>query len=314
VRAAGAINWRPLPDGGGSATRFLALDRPTPEPGQEPVADVRIVTPGTFRALGVPLRRGRDFEASDAPGRPFAVIVNERLVRDLWPGEDPLGKRVRMSWTGDPEGEVVGVVGDVRLMSLDAQARPTLYWHQAQIPNNFMSLLLRSDGDPARALPAARSEIAAIDKDLPLAGIGTLEQAVSDSLRRPRFLLGLLGAFALMAALLATIGLFGVLSYAVGQRVPELGLRLAVGASPADVLRLVLADGARLAAAGVAVGFAGALALSRFLKELLFEVSPRDPVAFGATAALVAVVSLAAALLPAWRASRIDPARALRSE
>jgi ABC-type antimicrobial peptide transport system permease subunit len=236
------------------------------------------------------------------------------MARDLWPGKDPLGQRVKMSWDGDPEGEVVGVVGDVRLTSLESEARATLYWHQLQVPNNFMTFLLRGDGDPLRALPAARSELLALDKNIPIASVGTLEGAVDESLRRPRFLLGLLGAFALMAALLATIGLFGVLSYAVGQRVPELGLRLAIGASPKDVLALVLGDGLRLAGAGVAVGLLGALALSRFLTTLLFEVSPRDPVAFAVTAALVAAVSLAAALQPALRASHIDPARALRSE
>lgn len=314
VRAAGAISWRPLPAFGGSATRFWALDRPAPEPGQELTADIRIVTPGTFRALGVQLLRGRDFDSADAPGQPFAVIVNERLARELWPGRDPLGQRVRMSWSQDPEGGIVGVVGDVRLTSLDSEARATLYWAEAQLPNNFMTFLMRADGDPMRALPAAKAELLALDKDIPVASVSTLEQAVDESLRRPRFLLGLLGAFALMAALLATLGLFGVLSYAVGQRVPELGVRLAIGARPRDVLRLVLGDGLRLASVGVAVGLAGAFALAHVLTSLLFEISPRDPVAFTATAALVAAVSLAAALLPALRASRIDPARALRSE
>jgi predicted permease len=315
VGAAGAISWRPLPAGGGSATRFWALDRPAPEPGQELAADIRIVTPGTFRALGVPLRTGRDFLAQDAPGRPFAVIANERLARELWPGQDPLGKRVRMSWGNpNPEGEIVGVVGDVRLTSLEQASRATLYWHVAQVPNNFMTFLVRQSGDPMQALPAARAALAELDKAIPVASVSTLEQAVDESLRRPRFLLGLLGAFAVMAALLATIGLFGVLSYAVGQRMPELGLRLAIGATPRDVLRLVLGDGLRLAGAGVAVGLAGTLLLSNVLASLLFEVSPRDPVSLAVTAALVAVTSLLAAMLPALRASRIDPARALRAE
>jgi putative ABC transport system permease protein len=314
VRAAGAISWRPLPAGGGSATRFWALDRPAPPPGQELTADIRIVTTGTFKALGVPLARGRDFAASDAPGRPFAVIVNESLARELWPGQDPLGKRVKMSWTGNPEGEIVGVVGDVRLVSLETAPRASLYWHQAQVPNNFMTFVVRSGSDPMAPLAEARAQLQAIDKDVPIASVATLEQAVSDSLQRPRFLLALLGAFALMAALLATVGLFGVLSYAVGQRVPELGLRLAIGARPRDLLRLVLGDGLRLAGAGLAAGLLGALLLSRFLGSLLFEVSPRDPLALGATAVAVGLVSLAAALRPALRASRIDPAHALRGE
>jgi putative ABC transport system permease protein len=315
VLAAGAISWRPMPGGGGgSATSFWALDRPAPEPGHELVADIRIVTPGTFRALGIPLRRGRDFEAQDARGRPIAVIANERLVRDLWPGQDPLGKRVRMSWGSTPEGEIVGVVGDVRLTSLDQESRATLYWHQAQITNNFMTFVVRQSGDSMRALPAAKAALFELDKAIPVASVSTLENAIDESLRRPRFLLGLLGAFALAAALLATLGLFGVLSYAVGQRVPELGLRLAIGATPLDVLRLVLGDGLRLAGVGIAAGLFGALLLSNVLATLLFEVSPRDPVALAATAALVVATSLLAAALPALRASRIDPARALRAE
>jgi len=163
-------------------------------------------------------------------------------------------------------------------------------------------------------LPAARAELLALDKQVPIASVATLEQAVSDSLRRPRFLLALLGAFAAMAALLATVGLFGVLSYAVGQRVPELGLRLAIGASPADLLKLVLGDGLRLAGLGLGAGLAGALLLSRFLTSLLFEVSPRDPMALALTAVLVGAVSLVAAAWPALRASQVDPARALRGE
>src|SRR5688572_15068593 len=206
-----------------------------------------------------------------------------------------------MSWTGDPEGEVVGVVGDVRLRSLDTAPRATLYWHQAQVTNNFMTFLLRGERDPMAALPAARAELQALDRDVPIASVATLESAVSDSLRRPRFLLALLGAFAVMAALLATMGLFGVLSYTVGQRVPELGLRLAIGATTGDVLKLVLGDGLRLAGIGLGVGLLGALLLSRFLTTLLFEISPRDPVALALTAALVAAVSLAAALRPALR-------------
>jgi predicted permease len=314
VRAAGAISWRPLPSAGGSSTRFWALDRPAPPPGQELAADIRIVTTGTFKALGVPLLRGRDFETSDTAGKPFAVIVSESTARELWPGQEALGKRVRMSWGSEPEGEIVGVVGDVRLMSLESAPRSTLYWHQAQVPNNFMTFLLRSAGDPMAPLASARAELLALDKDVPLASVATLEQAVSDSLRRPRFLLALLGAFAAMAALLATIGLFGVLSYAVGQRLPELGLRLAIGARPADLLKLVLGDGLRLTGFGLGAGLVGALLLSSFLTALLFEVSPRDPLALALTALLVGAVSLAAAARPAVRAARIDPARALRSE
>jgi putative ABC transport system permease protein len=312
VEAAGAISWRPI--GTGSATSFSVADRPEPAAGQKPVADVRMVTPGTFRALGMPLLRGRDFEPRDTPEQPAVVVVNEATVREFWPGQDPIGKRVRMEWGRDLDAEIVGVVGDVRLSGLDSQPRPTLYWAQTQLPNSFMTFVLRGAGAPQALLSSARARLAALDASIPVARAGTLEEAVQDSLRRPRFTLVLLAAFAAAAALLAAIGLFGVLSYAVGQRVPEIGVRLAIGARPADVLRLVLRDGVRLAIAGTVAGLLGALALSRVMASLLFEVSPYDPAAFAGVLALVSAVSLCAALLPALRASRVDPVEALRAE
>ncbi|MGE0455916.1 MAG: ABC transporter permease [Vicinamibacteria bacterium] len=312
VEAAGAISWRPI--GNGSATSFTLGDRPQPAAGQEPVADVRMVTPGTFRALGMPLLRGRDFEPRDTPEQPTVVVVNEATVREFWPGQDPIGKRISMDWGRELDAEVVGVVGDVRLSGLDTEPRPTLYWAQTQLPNNFMSFVLRGSGSGQALLPSARAQLASLDASIPLARVGTLDEAVQDSLRQPRFTLALLAAFAGAAALLAAIGLFGVLSFAVGQRVPEIGVRLALGARPADVLRLVLRDGVRLAIAGTAAGLLGALALARVLAGLLFEVSPYDPAAFAGVLALVATVSLCAALLPALRASRVDPVQALRAE
>jgi len=311
VEAAGAISWRPI--GNGSATSFTVSDRPQPAAGLEPVADVRMVTPGTFLALGMPLLRGRDFVPRDTPEQPTVVVVNDATVREFWPGQDPIGKRIKMEWGRELDAEVVGVVADVRLSGLDTEPRPTLYWAQTQLPNNFMSFVLRGTG-PEALLPSARAQLASLDASIPLARVGTLEQAVQDSLRQPRFTLALLAAFASAAALLAAIGLFGVLSFAVGQRVPEIGVRLALGARPADVLRLVLRDGVRLAVAGTAAGLLGALALARVLASLLFEVSPYDPGAFVGVLALVAAVSLCAALLPALRASRVDPVQALRAE
>ncbi len=312
VRAAGAISWRPL--GSGSATRFKLFDRPVPPAGQEPTADIRILTPGTFRAIGVPLLLGRDFERADNATGLKAVIVNDRLAREFWPSQDPLGKRIAMNWGGDPEGEVVGVVGDVRLNSLDAEARPTLYWPQAQVPNNFMTLMLRFDGDPKRALPSVKAELAKLDKDIPVASVATLDELLGDSLRRPRFVMSLLGAFAVAAALLATIGLFGVLSCAVGQRTRELGVRLALGAQPSDLVRLLLGEGLLVAAIGLAAGAAIAAGGSRLLASLLFQTSPLDPVAFASTGGLLLAVSALAALVPALRAGRVDPARALHAE
>jgi putative ABC transport system permease protein len=312
VSAAGAISWRPI--GTGSATSFVLPDRPLPPAGQEPVADVRMVTPGLFRALGIPLLRGRDFTARDDASRAPVVVVNEGMAREYWPGHDPIGRHVRMEWGKTLDAEVVGVVGDVRLGALDTAPRATLYWAESQLPNEFMTFVLRTEASPRGVLDAARAAIASIDKDVPLARVGSLEAALDDSLRRPRFVLGLLAAFAGVAASLAAVGLFALLSYAVAQRVRELGVRLALGARPADVRRLVLGEGLRLAAVGLAAGLALALALTRLMSSLLYEVSPRDPPAFAAVAGLVFLVSLAATAWPARRASRIDPARALRAE
>jgi putative ABC transport system permease protein len=313
VESAAGISWRPIGTLG-SSTSFAVTDRPRPDPGQRPAGDVRIVTPGLFRTLGVPLRLGRDFEARDRAEAPRVVIVNEQLVREFWPRQSPLGKRLVMWWGNQIEAEVVGVVGDVRLVGLDTRPRPAMYWPVTQLPNSFMTLLVRSSRPQSALLQPIKRQIAALDPQVPLASVAALEDVLDESLRRPRFLFSLVLAFAFCAALLAGIGLFGVLSYSVAQRVPELGVRLALGASPQDVRRLVLAEGARLAAAGAAAGLVAALLLSRTLQDLLFETSARDPLAFAATAALVLGVSLLAAYWPARRASRVDPSLALRAE
>jgi putative ABC transport system permease protein len=311
VQAAAAMSARPLAIG--SATSFAVLDRPAPARGQEPTADVRFVTPGLFRTLGIALRDGRDFDGRDVLGRPDVVIVNERAARDLWPGESPLGKRIRMEWFREVQAEVVGVVADVRITSLDTAARAQLYWPQAQIPGGFMVLFARGDGtgDVAGALRAA---VAASDPGIPVARVATLDDVVGESLRRPRFTFVLLAALAGTAALLAALGLFGVLAYSIGQRLPEMGVRVALGATPGDIMRLVLGEGARLYGLGLAVGLAAALTLAPFLRELLYEIGPRDPWPYATVVLLVAAIGLAATWWPARRASRVAPAAALRTE
>ena len=312
VQSAGAISWAPM--GLGSATTFHVLDRPVPPRGQEPVADIRIMTPGLLRTMGVPVLAGRDLLASDTKDRPRVVLVNRTLAEDFWPGQDAIGKRVKMSWDDDPEAEVVGVVGDVRLTSLDTAARHTLYWSQEQVPNSFMTLMVRASGRPESLIPAVRSVVAALDPELPPGRFRSLEEIVEGSLERQRFLLRLLAAFAVVAMLLAAVGVYGVMSYAVIERVPEVGVRLAVGASPGDIVRLVLRDGLALGLAGVAIGTVAAAAAAGALRSLLFEVAPRDPLSLGAVACLLLLATLTAAWLPARRASRVDPIKALRVE
>jgi putative ABC transport system permease protein len=312
VTAAGGMSWTPLSRG--SATSFHVLDRPVPPPGQRPAADVRIVTPGLFRTMGIPLRAGRDFREDDTEQRPRVVIVNRWLADQFWPGQDPLGKRLSMSWGEDIEAEVVGVVGDVRFASLDTPPRAALYWPVSQLPNGFMTLMARTAGPPEALTRPIRAALAAVDPELPPGPFRTLDEVIAGSLERQRFLTRLLGAFAALSLLLAAVGVYGVTSYAVVERVPEVGVRLAVGASPGDVVRLILKDGARLGLAGVGIGLLGAIAAAGLLGGLLFEVGPRDPASLAAVGALLFLATLAAAWLPARRAGRVDPIRALRVE
>jgi putative ABC transport system permease protein len=312
VESAGAISWRPF--GVGSATRFAVPDRPTPPAGQEPTGEVRIVSPGVFRTLGIALREGRDFDGRDVAGGPQAVIVNEHVARTFWPGQSAIGRRIAMQWGAPLDAEIVGVVADARLVGLDTPARATLYWPVAQVGNEFMTLLVRSSGSPDALAGPVRQAMAAVDPELPVAGVTPLSEVMADSIARPRFVFLVIGAFAATAVMLAALGLFGVLSYSVGQRLPEIGVRLALGARPRDVAALVLREGAGMAALGVVVGVAAALGLARVLDRLLFETSARDPLAIASVVAVVALVTLAAAWLPARRASRVDPSSALRSQ
>ena len=313
VESAAAMSATPL-GGGGSATRFRVLDRPVPPRGEEPSTNVRIVTPGLFRTLAIPLLAGRDFDERDVAGRPAVVVVSRGLAREFWPDKNPLGQRVSLSWDGWTEAEVVGVVGNVRFNTLDRDMPRVMYWPQTQLANAFMALLVRTSGPPLSLVPAMRQELAALDRDLPPGRFRTLDEVAAGSLDQPRFLLRLLAAFALVALALAAVGVYGVMSYTVGERIPEVGVRLAIGASPADIVRLILGEGLALGAAGIAIGLVLTAAGAGALGTLLYEVPPRDPVSLGAVAALLLLATLAAAWLPARRAARTDPLKALRAE
>ena len=314
VSAVGAIAWTPLA-GQGAATSFRIMSREEPRPGDEPVADVRVVTPGLFEALRIPLVSGRGFGADDRAGRPAVAVVNETLARALGDaGDAAVGQRLKLRWGDDAEVEVVGVVGDVYLTSLETPPRATVYLPHAQDGNNFMTLMLRTSGSPAALAPGLRAALREIDPALPLGSVLPLERVVSDSLRSRRFVLVLVAVFGGASLALAGIGLFGVMAYLVAQRTSELGVRLVLGARPRDVLRLVVRDGMRLVGAGLGLGLAAGLVASRALESQLFGVRPWDPLALAGVAALLALVALAALLAPAWRAASIDPARAMRVE
>jgi putative ABC transport system permease protein len=314
VETAGAISWMPLGSGLGSATGYRAPDKPDPLPGEELVADVRMVEGDVFRAMEIPVLAGRAFDERDRADSRQVVVVNQTLADSVWPGENPLGKMVEMEWGPIHLAEVVGVVGDVRLVQLETAPRATLYWPQSQLSNNFMTLIARGkDGRPPAAAEL-RAAVASVDPELPLTSIQEMSDVVSRSLGRPRLTLSLMGLFGAVAVLLAAVGLYGVISFSVSQRVREIGLRMALGASSRDVSRLVLGEGLKLALIGVGLGVAVALVSARYLESLLYQVEPRDPLTLGVIVAVLVVVALAACYFPARRASRLDPFAALRTE
>ncbi|HXG65879.1 MAG TPA: FtsX-like permease family protein, partial [Blastocatellia bacterium] len=288
------------------------------EPGQLPTAIVNLISPGYFRAMEIPLLAGRDFEGRDNRQAPRVAIVNKALADSIWPNEDAVGKRFQFGGRGadDPWLSVVGVVGDVHATGLQTAPGPQFYLSHAQSPFAFpiMSFVVRASGDPARLISAVRSEILAVDKDQPVFDIKTMNERLADSVATQRFQLILLGVFAGLALMLAAVGIYGVIAYSVAERTHEIGIRMALGAQPGNVLRMVLGQGLALALVGVGLGLGAAFALTRFMESLLFAVGAKDPLTFVAIPLLLAAVALLASYVPARRATKVDPMTALRHE
>lgn len=315
VQAAAGTVFLPLA-GLGSATSFWLDDRPQPEPANRPSGEIRPVTPGYFQTVAIPLLLGRDFDASDTRERPLVTIVNETFVRRFYPDENPLGRRVTYSW-GQPNTvtvEIVGVVSDVKLVSLDGQIRPALFLPHAQRENSSMSYVLRTAGDPAALAPAAIAAIRELDGNQPISDVRPLDAVVARSIARPRITSTAIVAFALIALLLAVVGVYGVVAYGVSQRLPEFGVRLALGARPSDVLRLVLRQGMTMVGAGAAIGIALAIPTSAALRSQLFGIGPGDPLTLALTAAILIGVALIACYVPARRGAVVDPVETLRAQ
>jgi predicted permease len=318
VRSAGAVMGLPL--GGLNFTlSFEVLGRPKVPPAQQPSMQVRVATPGYLETMGIPIVRGRGLQPSDTASAPSVVVLSEAAVRRFFPGEDPLGKRIVVGWRR-PEGlppaggEVVGIVGDVKELGLDQQDPPEVYIPHAQLPTNAMDVVLRTSVDPLSMTRSVAAVVASVDPELPVARLQTLDDVVARSVSEPRFYMLLLGAFAVMAVSLAALGIFGVMSYAVVQRRREIGIRVALGAHPRDVLGMVLRQALLLAVSGVGLGLLGTVAFSRVIASLLFRLSPTDPATLAAVAAVLMAVAFVASYLPARRATRVDPLTALRSE
>jgi predicted permease len=283
-------------------------------PGNAWSATIDMVTPGTFGALKIPLREGRFLDQHDAANATETAVINETFARHFFPKEDPLGHRIQLGSSNQSWQTIVGVVGDTRQTGMAAEVEPEVFLPFEQSPYPDMTLAIRTDADPITLVPAVRAAVAAIDKDVPLYGVETLDDLMSGEVASQRFNMALLGAFAGLALLLAAVGIYGVMAYAVGQRTQEIGIRMALGALPENVMRMVLAQGARLAVFGVVLGLGAGIALTRLLRTLLFEVKPGDPSTFAVGAAILFVAAIAACWIPARRATRVDPLVALRYE
>jgi putative ABC transport system permease protein len=312
AQSAGLVDALPL--AGGSYLSFAVEGRAL-QPTDQPDAEYRIVSPGYFKAMDIPLIRGRLLSEQDHAQSPFATVISKTMARRYWPNEDPLGKRINL---GNPQTSpwrtIVGIVGDIRNEGLNAEPNPQMYASFTQAPRHSLSLVVRGMGDPMGLVAGVRSSVAGLDRDLPLYNVRTLKQMVAESLGRERFGLLLIAIFAGLALLLAGVGVYGVLAYSVTQRTHEIGVRLALGASRRDVLRLIAGQGMKLVLVGVSIGLLAAFALTRLMTGLLYGVSPTDTVTFVSVSALLAVVALAACYVPARRATKVDPMVALRCE
>ncbi|MGH9441079.1 MAG: ABC transporter permease [Thermoanaerobaculia bacterium] len=315
VKSVGTVSVLPL-SGGGNTVNFAVEGRPV-QPGNELEANIRTISPNYFHDMGIPLAAGRPFDSRDVRKAPRTVIVNRTLVRRFFADGNAIGRRIRFTFNDQqPFREIVGVVGDENQKSLDSDPAPVIYASFFQSLDNEMSVVVRTTGKPEDLAPSVKSAIRSLDRDIMVLEITTMGRLIADApstfLRRyPAFLIGV---FAATALLLAAIGLYGIMAFAVSCRVREIGIRVALGAQRGDILRMVLGEGGRLVAAGLALGIVGALAATRLLSTILFRVRPFDPTTVAAVSALLALTALLAAYLPARRAAGVDPMVALREE
>jgi putative ABC transport system permease protein len=311
VRAAVAASA--LPANPARFTPALPEGQPPIPLAQRPLFIIQTATPGYVETLRVPLRRGRDFTGHDGAKDARVAMVNEALARRYWPGTDPIGKHIWLGRQTSPV-EVVGVLGDVRNVSLTADSQPEIYLPFAQLPWGFMNLIVRTEGDPLALAAAVRGRVLAVDREQPVTRVRSMEDVMDVAAAQPRFTTWLLGALAGAALTLALVGIYGVVARAAAERTAEMGIRLALGANPADLLWLALRQGLTMTLAGIGAGLAASLVLTRLLSSQLYRVSATDPAVLALSAALLAGAAALASYVPARRAMRTDPIQALRAE
>ena len=325
VESAGAINHLPLA-GDLWGWPFAIEGRPEPRPGESPVGAYRIAMPGYFETMRLPILRGRAITARDDSRAPGVVVINQRAAEQYWPGEDPIGKRI--TFDGDKRNPptwltIIGIARNAKQEDWAGTPDPEVYLAGLQnseflgAPGSqiaYLTLVVRGSGPPADLAPAVKRVVWSFDRNLPVSGVLTMDSVVADANAQPRFEMLLLGAFGVVALLLAAVGVYGVMNYAVARRTHEIGIRIALGASRSEVLRMVVVRGMAQALAGAIAGIAGALLLARLMTGMLYGVHPNDPATFGAVALVLGLAALAAVFIPAHRATRIDPMSALRNE
>jgi putative ABC transport system permease protein len=316
VRAAGAVSGLPFHDNAISPNAVFTIEgRPAPAPGQEPTAFLNTASSDYFRTMGIPLRKGRFYTPFDRKEAPPVAIINETLARRYWPDDDPIGQKITARFFGvSTRVEIIGMVGDVRHRRLDTDPRPEFFLPLLQSPYGSMTYVVSTSGPPQALLPGIKQAIWAVNKNLPFSSIGTMDELLTRSTEDRRFTVVLLSTFATIALIMAGIGVYGMISFSAKQRNHEIGVRLALGASRRGIVRMVVGEGMRLTLLGVVVGLGGGVMLTRFIGALLFAVRTTDPLTFSTVPLVFVAIALVASYVPAHRATKVDPAIALRAE